>query len=417
MATPYIPTEFQAQVHFDEHRFRVAVFHRQAGKSTMAVNEVIRHAKENPGRYWIILPTYRQAKTVTWPLLLAFTPEDWILKANESSLEVRLKNGAEIALKGAENKEALLGATLKGVVMDEYGSVQRNVWSEIIQPMLLRHGGWALFIGTPRGKNHFYEVYQFGLSDTHADQWKSYHLSVWDSGVFPTEEIERIRKTIPQNIFEAEYEAKFLEGSGQVFRRIKENATTDEQAPQRDRLYQVGVDLARLENFTVISVIDRHTHEQVYIDRFNQLDWQTQRARIEAVARRYNDARIVIDQTGIGDPVVEELQRLNLAVDGFKYSGEKKKLLVENLVKMLEQDRLHIFKSNLPLGDVQMRELEAFMYTKNEDSGKYRYHAPEGLHDDVVNALALSVWEIGEKLPLPEDKRDQPDTYFVNPYE
>lgn len=415
MATPYIPTKFQADVHFDEHRFRVAVFHRQAGKSTMAVNEVIRHAKENPGRYWIILPTYRQAKTVTWPLLLAFTPEDWIYKANESSLEMRLKNGAEIALKGAENKEALLGATLKGVIMDEYGSVQRNVWSEIIQPMLLRHGGWALFIGTPRGKNHFYQVYELGRGDN--PDWKSFHLSVYDSGVFPLEEIEKIKKTIPQNIFEAEYEAKFLEGAGQVFRRIKENAITVEQAPQSDRLYQMGVDLARLENFTVLSVIDRHTHEQVYIDRFNQLDWQTQRARIEATARRYNDARIVIDQTGIGDPVVEELQRLNLPVEGFKYSGEKKKLLVENLGKMLEQDRLKIFKSNLTLGEIQMRELEAFMYTKNEDSGKYRYHAPEGLHDDVVNALALSVWDIGEKLPIPDEDRDQPDTYFVNPYE
>lgn len=419
----YTPNKYQLAVHTSPARFRVVVWHRQAGKTTLSVNEVIRWAKEKPGRYWIVLPTYRQAKTVVWPMLLAFLPPDWVRKANESALEVKLKNGAEIALKGSENKDALRGPTLNGVVLDEVSYMSPDVWTEILRPTLLRTGGWALFIGTPFGKNHFYNYYQWGLDDSQHD-WKTWQMSAEDSKIIDPVELEKIRLTTPQNIFEAEYLAKFLDGAGQVFRRVREVANVLEAPPKRDRLYRIGVDLARVNNFTAISVIDRHTFQQVHLDRFNQLDWPLQKARIEAVSRRYNNAEIVIDSTGAGDVITSDLSVIGLnlwtsdtGVIGFKYHTTGKKKLIENLAKSLEQGRVRILAPSTDLAEKQCLELEAFMYTKNEETGVYRYHAPEGQHDDMVNALALSVWDIGSPLPISESIEGQKDSYYENPYE
>ncbi len=418
----YQPHQYQLNVHEDPSRFRVVVWHRRAGKSTLAVNEVLRYAggEGTVGRYWIVLPTYRQAKTVIWPLLLAYCPPDWIRKANESSLEIKLNNGSEIALKGAENKDALRGVGLRGVVLDEYGFMPKDVWSEILAPTLTDQLGWALFIGTPYGKNHFHHIFQFGKDPIGHPDWRSWQLSALTSGIISAEELERIRTEIPQSIWEAEYEAKFLEGEGSIFRRINENATSTEKPPVPGRLYRLGVDLARTHNFTVFSVIDRHTFEQVYFERFNQLDWNLQKAKIQATALRYGNAEIVIDATGVGDAVVQDLERLDLNIwapesgrPGFKYTSEKKKLLIENLAKLLEQDRIKIIADN-----AQVSELEAFtFYLSDSKNPRAIYGAPEGGMDDTVNALALSVWDIGQPLPLPDQDSQTNETWFENPYE
>jgi hypothetical protein len=411
MPLDYRPHRYQKAVHFSKDRFRVVVWHRRAGKSTLAVNEILRHAKDDPGRYWIVLPTYRQAKTVLWDLLKGYTPDDWVTKTNETTLDLRLFNGSEIALKGSENIDALRGVGLKGVVMDEYAFMDRRVWTEAIRPTLSDTKGWALFTGTPYGKNHFYSVYNYGLDPVRYPGWRSWQLGVSTSGLLPDDELATIRRESPQNVWEQEWEALFIDNAGQVFRRFRDAARSVEAPPEQGRLYRLGVDLARLQNFTVLSVVDRHTFAQVALERFQDLDWAIQRARIEALARRYNTAEIVIDVTGVGDPVVEDLMRMGLAIIPFKYTGEKKKLLVENLAKMLEMSRLMILKD-----EYQLREIEAFTYTMNPETGRTRYHAPEGMMDDCVNALALSVWNIGERLPLPDDTKGTPDTYFENPY-
>lgn len=409
--TPYIPNKYQKAVHSSRKRFRVVVWHRRAGKSTLAINEVLKHAKVNPGRYWIVMPSYRQAKTVMWPLLKQYTPQDWIVKANESSLEVWLKNGTEIALKGAENKDSLRGVGLKGVVLDEFAFMSRPVWSEIIRPTLTDHKGWALFIGTPFGKNHFYELYNYGQDQEGHPDWQSWQLSALTSGLVAEREVEQVRKETTQAIFESEWEAKFIEGAGQVFRNVRKNATSAWELPDPLKIYRIGVDLARLTDYTVISVVDRHTFQQVHLERFGELDWSVQKDRIKAICYQYNSAETVIDVTGVGDPVVEDLLKEEIPIIEFKYTGDKKKILIENLARMFDRNRLKILPD-----ETQIRECEAFTYTMSPDTGRYRYNAPEGMHDDCVNALALSVWDIQEPLPIPQKEYREVDTYFENPY-
>lgn len=178
---------------------------------------------------------------------------------------------------------------------------------------------------------------------------------------------------------------------GQVFRRIKENATASEQEPLSDHTYSIGVDLARLRDWTVISVIDEQTHKQVYIDRFNQVDWNLQESRIEACARRFNNAAIRIDATGLGDAIVQSLERRGLSVKPYTLTNQSKKDLIDNLALLLEKDDLKILQH-----EIQIQELEAYTYEIGQ-TGTVKYNAPDGQHDDTVIALGLSCYQLPEK--------------------
>lgn len=192
-----------------------------------------------------------------------------------------------------------------------------------------------------------------------------------------------------QHIWEGDYD---LTLETRVLRRIKENSTAIIQEALPDKTYIVGVDLARHVDYTVIIVFDEQTHKMVYIDRFNQIDWNLQKARIEAVARRYNNATIRIDATGVGDPISQDLERTGLSVKPYVFTNQSKKALIDNLALKLEQDDIKIIQHP----DL-IRELEAFRYEKTA-SGNIRYNAPDGQHDDCVIALALAVFDLPPKV-------------------
>ena len=135
--------------------------HRRAGKTVACINDLIKRAitdgKEN-GRYAYIAPFYSQAKTIAWDYLLRFS-EPIRTSANASELWVELINGARIRLFGGDNPDALRGLYLDGVILDEYADMRPRVWGEIIRPLLADRQGWAVFIGTPKGRNAFFDMY------------------------------------------------------------------------------------------------------------------------------------------------------------------------------------------------------------------------------------------------------------------
>jgi hypothetical protein len=205
------------------------------------------------------------------------------------------------------------------------------------------------------------------------------------------EELERDKATNLlkyQHIWEGEYD---LSVEKRVLRRIKENATAIQREVVDGENYVVGVDLARHVDWTVLIVFDEATHKMVYFDRFNQIDWSLQKARIEAVARRYNNALVRIDATGVGDAISNDLERTGLRVKPFVLTNENKKNLIDNLAVKLEGDAIKIMQ--VP---ELISELETFSYEKTA-SGKIRYQAPEGQHDDCVIALAMAIWDLPEK--------------------
>lgn len=162
---PYNPHKFQNELHetFARHRFGVVVAHRRFGKTIFAVNALIHAAlfgKLQDMRFAYIAPYYGQAKQVAWDYFKQYTHMIPGVKFNESELRVDLPNGARIKLYGGDNPDALRGIYLDGVVLDEVADMRTNIWAEVIRPTLTDRKGWALFIGTPKGINLFFDMYR-----------------------------------------------------------------------------------------------------------------------------------------------------------------------------------------------------------------------------------------------------------------
>src|SRR3990167_2897108 len=208
--------EKQWQVFSDSARFIVLVAGRRFGKTILAITDLIASAWNTPkSRSWYISPTYRQSEMIAWKMLLDMLPKEAIIKKDETRLEVNLSNGSEIALKGADNEDALRGAGLNFVVLDEYAMIKQNVWQEIIRPMLTDTKGRALFIGTPKGKNSLWELYLKG--QLKEDGYSSYRFKTIDNPYIDPEEVEEARKQLNDRYFRQEYEASFEDYTGLIY--------------------------------------------------------------------------------------------------------------------------------------------------------------------------------------------------------
>ena len=204
----------------DPHRFRVAVCGRRFGKSTLAQLIILQWATEQVGTYWIVSPSYKTSKMIHWRELQKLTPREWVLKKNEVELSITLKNGSIIELKGAENPDALRGVKLRGLVVDECASI-RNwdwLWSEVLRPTLTDYEAPALFIGTPKGYNAFYELYQLGIDKN--DLWKSFHFTSYDNPYIPKGEIDNAKNELTEDTFYQEYMADFRKYTGLVYKEF-----------------------------------------------------------------------------------------------------------------------------------------------------------------------------------------------------
>ena len=206
---PYSPRPLQRRLHENRARFAVYVCHRRFGKTVFAVNKIIKAAclnKLQAPRHAYIAPLFRQAKQVAWDYLKFYTSALPQTKVNESELRVDLVNGARISLYGADNPDSLRGLYLDGVVLDEYAQMSPRVWSEVIRPTLTDREGWAVFIGTPRGHNQFYDLYQ------EAGQrigWVRELFRASETGILPKEELEAARREMTPEEYDQEFECSW----------------------------------------------------------------------------------------------------------------------------------------------------------------------------------------------------------------
>jgi len=192
--------------HETDKRWMVLVVHRRAGKTTAALNYLIYSALNKPGtKYAYIAPTYKMAKSVAWGILKKYTKfPDVVCK--ESELSVNFPGGSKITLYGAENPDRLRGIGLSGVVFDEYGMQPNNIFTEVIRPTLLENGGYGIWIGTPKGRNEFYLLYETRKNDS---EWFTCHLTVDDTGAIGEKEIESSKKTMSHEEFMQELYCSF----------------------------------------------------------------------------------------------------------------------------------------------------------------------------------------------------------------
>lgn len=182
--------------------------HRRGGKTVACVNDLIARAlytQKADARYAYLAPYYRQAKDVAWAYLKHYA-KPVISKIRESELRVELINGSWITLYGADNPDALRGIYLDGAVLDEFGDTRPSLWGQVILPTLVDRKGWAVFIGTPKGKNHFFHIFKRSIEE---EGWYNLTLKASESGIIPQEELDEIRMQMTDDEYEQEFECSF----------------------------------------------------------------------------------------------------------------------------------------------------------------------------------------------------------------
>jgi hypothetical protein len=388
----YGPHKGQWRIHKSKARFRVVACGRRFGKTLMAVNEIVRFALEhkNANCAWVA-PWFKQSKMVYRLIRKAFarTGTSIIARKSDSELRFEFVNGSVIQFFSAENYDSIRGDGYHFIVIDEAADALRDpkIWTDAIRPALSDTAGVALIIGTPKGRNLFFMLFNRGNDPEYAD-WASFHAITADNPYIPREEIETAKKELPEDTYQQEYDAQFLEESAGVFRRIESilaGLLDLEYQPQFEHEYVLGWDPAKYNDFSVLTLLDVTSVRVVWWDRFNQFDYTYQIKRVVAVARRFN-AFVLMDSTGVGDVILEQLREAYNRCDGYLLTNPSKKTLIETL-QLGIQDRAF----TMPKIEVVVNELRQFEY-RITPSRNVVYGAPDGAHDDCVISLALAYY-------------------------
>lgn len=369
-------------------RHTVGVIGRQYGKSTLAKlravkKDTLKGRKAN--RYWVA-PIVSQARVQFERFIYEYA--SLIRKPNKTHMEAQYLTNGWIHFKGSDDPANLKADTLTDATLDECGTMHNTVWSEVVRPMLAVNLGGCDFIGTPKGKNWYWEIAEMAKVD---DDFSFHHAPSNKSPYFSQAEFDKIRASTPEAIFRQEYLAEFLESGSEVFRNFRECIKGELAEPVKGRMYLMGADIAKHVDWTVITVWDVERKHLVYYDRFNQIDWPMIEARIEAACLKYNRAHIRLDATGVGDPVYDRLQRRGLPVSPVRINEAVKTHLIESLQFAIEKREI-----TFPHLPDMIHELSIFG-AKKTPRGHIQYSAPPGYHDDIVLSMALAVSNIATR--------------------
>ena len=356
----------QQRILDSEARFRVVMCGRRFGKSELSQIEIISNALLGKSVAYIT-PTYQLAR-VFFERLIQAVP----FESNKSELTIKFPNNGSVDFFTGERLDNLRGRKFHLVVVDEASFIPNleDGWLNSIRPTLTDYKGRAIFLSTPKGKNFFYSLFLKGGEP----DWEAFRFTTYDNPYIDKGEIDDARTQLPEVVFEQEYMANPAENSSNPFGSSYIKQCTFPISPEPAIVY--GVDLAKAVDWTVIIGLDRNG-SVCHFDRF-QKDWRQTKQTILSL----NKAPILIDSTGVGDPIFEDLQREGLAINGFKFSSTSKQQLMEGLSSAIQQRKI-----TYPEGNI-VNELEVFEYQYTATG--VRYSAPPGFHDDCVMSLALA---------------------------
>jgi predicted phage terminase large subunit-like protein len=234
--------QWQQDVWNDPTRFKVVAAGRRTGKSRLAAYLLLVNALQTTrGNIFYVAPTQGQARDIMWNTLLELG-QGLIESSHINNLQIKLVNGIMISLKGADRPETMRGVSLKYLVLDEYADMKPDVWELILRPALADLKGSALFIGTPMGRNHFYELYrlaELGLDD----DYKAWHYTSYDNPILEKEEVDKAKKSMSSYAFRQEFMASFEARGSEMFKETWIKFSEDEPAGD----YHVAIDLAGFE--------------------------------------------------------------------------------------------------------------------------------------------------------------------------
>lgn len=363
----------QAKVVDEAARFNVLQCGRRFGKTTLGMNLAIESAIGGKFVGWFA-PTYKtmaeqwkEASRILKPV---------IASANKVEQQMRLVTGGVIDFWSLDNPDSGRGRKYHRVIIDEASIIRdlKDAWEGTIRPTLTDYKGDAWLLGTPKGRNYFHACFVKGQNGKRG--WKSWRVGSVANPYMDPSEIEDARQDLPQHVFDQEYLGIPADDGGNPF-GLKAIAQCVQ--PMSDAAPVVyGIDLAKSQDWTVAVGLDA-SGRVCSLERW-QDDWKVTKQRILSLV---NGWPTLIDSTGVGDPIVEDLQRVRANIEGFKFSSQSKQQLMEGLAAAIQQQKVAF-----PDGWLR-EEVESFEYEFTRTG--VRYSAPNGLHDDGVCALALAV--------------------------
>jgi len=375
----------QREVAQSPGRFKVLAAGRRWGKTRLASALSVAKALEGKVVWWVA-PSFPLA-SIGWRELKALARQipGSEVKTAERLILVPTRPLGWVQIKSADNPDSLRGEGLDLLIFDECAVALREAWYEALRPALADKKGEALFISTPKGKNWFYELYLRG-KDESQEEYRSFRYRTIDNPFIDPKEVLEAERSLPQDVFKQEFEAEFLEDAAGVFRNVHQCLKGDLEPPIEGHFYVIGWDPAKHQDFSVMAVMDVERRHLVCLERLQRVEYEFQLHVLESLSKKYNDATVLMDSTGPGDPILEQARARGLSVEGYHFSALGKRHLIEALAVALEREEVS-FPPVAPL----LRELSLFEYTLTK-TGSLKYQAPEGYTDDCVMALALAYW-------------------------
>ena len=378
---------WQQEVYSDPTRFKVVAAGRRTGKSRLAAWMLIINALQTDrGQVFYVAPTQGQARDIMWQTLLELG-HPVISGSHINNLQIKLVNGAMISLKGADRPETMRGVSLKFLVMDEYADMKPDVWEQILRPALADQKGSAMFIGTPMGRNHFYELYKFAeLGDD--ETYRGWHFTSYDNPILDPSEINMAKKSMSSYVFRQEFMASFEARGSEMFK--EEWVQFGEEPDEGD--YYIAVDLAGFEDVnkkrtknskldeTAIAVVKVGT-DGWYVDNIIHGRWDLNETatKIFQAVRDYRPVSVGIERgiakQAVMSPLMDLMKRYGqfFRVEELTHGNKKK----TDRVMWALQGRFENNFVTLKKGEWNARFLDQL------------FQFPDALtHDDLIDALA-----------------------------
>ena len=379
----------QQKIFNDKTRFKVIAAGRRFGKSRLAAWTLLINALQSKSKdVFYVAPTYQQATDIMWNMLKELGHEI-ISASHEQTKVLTLINGRRIYLKGADRPDTLRGVGLAYVVIDEYADIKANVWEQILRPALADVQGGAMFIGTPKGRNHFYELYNFAKSGRD-EEWTAFHFTSFDNPLIPAKEIEAAKASMSSFSFRQEFEASFEAASRDVF---KPDWVKYEPEEPKDGSFFVAVDLAGFldEDKQAENKNKKLDDSAIAVVKVGDYGWwvadilhgrwgvKETAEKILSVAMQYNPVALAIEKGALKNavlPYIADLQRRTntyFRIDDVTHGNQKK---TDRIVWAL-QGRFEHGKVELNVGDWNNKFVDQLTNFPNSQ-----------VHDDMVDALA-----------------------------
>ncbi len=387
------PFPYQAKLLRDESPRIVACMGRQTGKTTIIAIKAIHHAYTNPNSTVLITsPSLRQSM-IMFDRILKFIQSNPILSRSitrKTRTIIQLTNGSQIIALPASGF-LLRGYTANLIIADEAAFMPEELITQVIFPMLSTTQGKAIFLSTPWGRNHFF--YRAFMNPNYS----VHHIKSSECPLIKPSFLEEMRENMTEQAYKMEYEAEFVEDANSFFPQdlirgcidpsIELIPNLEHKAPSGNNY--AGVDFGKLEDYSVISVIRREgeTLKLIYLHEFPLgTPYSKVIGQLVKANKTFSLHKVLVDQTGVGEPILEEIKAQGLRnVEGLTFTIKIKEELLTTLKMAMEQKRLKIpYHRRL----IQQINEQQYSYSK---SGHLQFSHPKGSHDDMLWALALAV--------------------------